>query len=85
MVVLRLENYFNLFLLILGSMELFTFLGKTCLVVKVLYINFCLFFIDIVFFMEKKNIGYFSDFIYKNLYYGLLFVCWGNFFNNFLF
>ena len=58
MVILRLENCFNLFLLIFGLTRLFTILRQTYFVEKVFLINFCSFFIDIASFfvtLEKKN------------------------------
>ena len=54
-VVSRLLDYLILFLLIFCLMEFFTFLWKTYFVGKVFLINFCLFYIDIVF-SEKKKI-----------------------------
>jgi hypothetical protein len=66
-VVLPLEYYLTLFLVSFGLKELFTFLWKTCFVEKVFKINFCLFFIGIIFSIEIK---YFSSFrfffFYKN-------------------
>ena len=53
-VVLRLENYLNLFLLIFGFMKLFIIFWQTRFLDFFFLINFCSFLICIVFSIDKN-------------------------------